>query len=357
MPFLSVSLHNFRNIADSTIDLLAKEVYFVGENGQGKSNMLESLYLSAYGSSFKATNDNEIIKNGESFFGIRTIYKDSNERTHSITVKYKDHKKKIEKNTKNITDRKELLHTIPCILFNHDDLDFAVGSPDRKRFFIDQSLSLLDKDYVDIFRAYKKIVKSRNLVLKEQNYSLLDSLDYQLAEKGLEIIQKREHTIVTFNTIFSKLYEETSKIDNVSIEYAPSWKGSDIKDVLAFLSEKRVQDQNFGITLTGPHRDKIRFVRQKKDFVATASTGQRRLLSLVLRTAQAQYYSSVTGKLPVLLMDDVLLELDPDKRQKFTSLLPDYDQLVCTFLPGEPYEKYLKKNTKIYMLKNGTIYE
>ena len=109
--------------------------------------------------------------------------------------------------------------------------------------------------------------------------------------------------------------------------------------------------------MSGPHRDKINFIKDKVLFVPTASTGQRRLLSLILRIAQSIYYTRVTGLKPVLLMDDVLLELDPDKRAKINSLLPEYEQLFCTFLPGEPYERYMKDTTKVYNIKGGEWFE
>ncbi len=105
--------------------------------------------------------------------------------------------------------------------------------------------------------------------------------------------------------------------------------------------------------MSGPHRDRIVFERKGSPFIPKASTGQRRLVSLVLRTAQAVFYNQITGKKPVLLMDDVLLELDPEKRQKVTSLLPEYDQLFCTFLLGEPYENYRRENTSVYEIKEG----
>ena len=110
-------------------------------------------------------------------------------------------------------------------------------------------------------------------------------------------------------------------------------------------------------TMSGPHRDRINFILNNKMFIQTASTGQCRLVALLLRVAQSVYYTKVTGEKPVLLMDDVLLELDPEKRRKLTSLLPEYDQLFCTFLPGEPYEKYMHDTTKIYTIKNGEWYE
>ncbi len=353
MPFLSLSFTNFRNIANGTIDLLSKEVYFVGDNGQGKSNILESLYLASYGSSFRTKNDEEIVYEGQKEYSVRAIFRDQKERTNSINIVYQNGKKRIDKNAKQIIDRKELVDTIPCVLFNHDDLDFAIGSPDRKRFFIDQSLSMYDSAYIDLLRTYKKVLKTRNLVLKEKNTSILDVLDAQLAESGMAVIRKRNSTIRDFNRVFARLYSEVSGIDNVNIEYSPSWKVDTTDKVLVQLAEKRDFDMTMGTSMSGPHRDRIRFMRNKTHFVPTASTGQRRLLSLLLRTAQASFYTEVTGRLPVLLMDDVMLELDPDKRQRFTALLPAYDQLFCTFLPGEPYERYKKKTTKLYHLSGG----
>jgi len=353
VPFLSASFTNFRNICNSTIDLLSQEVYFIGENGQGKSNLLESLYMSAYGSSFRTRNDEEIVQENKEEYSIRTIFRDQKDRTNSISLTYKDGKKRIEKNAKQIMDRKELVNTIPCVLFCHDDLDFAIGTPERKRFFLDQSLSMYENSYIDVLRNYKKIVKTRNTILKEKKTSVLDVLDAQLVETGLEVVKRRENTIRDFNRVFARLYHEVSGIDNVTIDYSPSWKERSGEQILIKLAEKRDFDIAMGTSMSGPHRDRIRFVRNKALFVPTASTGQRRLLSLLLRTAQATFYSDVTGRKPVLLMDDVLLELDPDKRQRFTALLPEYDQLFCTFLPGEPYERYKRSTTRVYHISGG----
>ncbi len=353
MPFLSVSFASFRNIADGTMDLLSREVYFVGENGQGKSNILESLYMSAYGSSFRTRNDAEIAREGSAEYSVRSSFRDQNDRTNGIAITCRDGRKRIEKNAKHITDRKELVDTIPCVLFSHDDLDFASGTPERKRFFLDQSLSMYDSSFIDLNRAYKKVLKSRNTVLREKSLSVLDALDVQLAECGMRIIQRRESTIRDFNRVFARLYEEVSGIDGVTIDYSPSWKESSVEGIMARPVAKRDFDVSMCTTMSGPHRDRVRFVRNKRLFVPTASTGQRRLLSLLLRTAQATFYTDVTGKKPVLLMDDVLLELDPDKRQRFTALLPEYDQLFCTFLPGEPYERYKRTTTRVYHVSGG----
>ena len=359
MPVLSVSYYNYRNLTNATISLLSKEIFFVGENGQGKSNLLESVYYSAYGSSFRTHTDAEIVKKGESAFSVRTMYKDESENTSSILVALENGKKRIEKNGKRVQDRKELVNTMPCVLFCHDDLDFVVGEPERRRFFIDQSLSMYDVMYIDVMRRYKRVLKSRNLSLKEQRYEMIDAYDLQLAQHGVEIERKRRDAIFQFNQIFGKLYQEITGIDGLSIKYEPSWKLKENliptqDDVLAVLQEKRAMDTMLSTTMTGPHRDRIRFVRNGANFIPEASTGQRRLIAILLRVAQALFYTQAVGKKPILLMDDVLLELDPDKRQSVTLHLPEYDQLFCTFLPGEPYERYQHSTTKVFEIQDGT---
>ena len=168
-------------------------------------------------------------------------------------------------------------------------------------------------------------------------------------------MEKRRELIKSFNVIFSELYERISGINSVYIDYCSSWKGSSFDKILIELIEKRNFDFVMNTSMSGPHRDKIRFMRDKKIFTPTASTGQRRLLSLILRLAQAYVYNQVTHKLPVLLLDDVLLELDSEKKKKFIDNLPPYDQIIYTFLPGEPYTDYQHKKTLIYIVSEGTF--
>ena len=357
MPFLSVSLTNFRNLKDETFDFNSKEIFFVGVNGQGKSNLLEALYILAYGNSFRAHTESEIIKNGEKFCLLKTLFRSEDEKGCTINFKFDGKKREIEKNTKKIKDRKEILNTIPCIIFSHEDLDFVIGEPERKRFFFDQTLSMYDILYIDTIRKYKKILKTRNSVLKSKNYDLLDALDVQLAETGSEICQKREKIIFNYNVFFADLYKEISGIEDISLYYSSSWKTKSVNEIITLLEENREQDKALEYTSSGIHRDNILFVKNKKNFVHTASTGQRRLLALLLRIIQAKFYFSRTQRNPILLLDDVLLELDQEKRNKVMQLLPDYDQLFCTFLPTENYDKYKKSGTKVFFINQGECSE
>jgi DNA replication and repair protein RecF len=364
VPFLSLSCVNYRNLANETIDLLAREVFFVGENGQGKSNLLEALYYLSYGVSFRTHSDGECVKQGEGGFSLRGMFRGEQSSegqagaTHLISVYLEKGKKRIEKNAKKILDRKELINTIPCVLYCHEDLEFVNGEPERRRFFIDQTLSMHDLMFIDISRQYKRALKSRNTFLKVQKRDVAEAYNPQLAKWGVEMQRKRKNVIFSFNRVFSPLYEEVTGIDDVHLVYAPSWKEADglaiTEDAaIAQLAVKLPLDMQMGTTLCGPHRDRIIFMRRDAPFIPTASTGQRRLAAILLRTAQGLFYRNLSEKKPVLLMDDVLLELDPEKRQRVTSLLPEYDQLFCTFLIGEPHEKYQTSGTKVYRIADG----
>ncbi|PIE97905.1 MAG: DNA replication and repair protein RecF [Treponema sp.] len=361
MPLLSIGFNNFRNLENRILDLYHSEIFLVGKNGQGKTNLLEAIYLIAYGNSFRTRKDSELCKIGTDEYGLTALFKENDNISHNIFVSLKEKKtgtkttkvKEIKKNLKKVIDRKELVNTIPCVLFFHDDIEFAKGNMEKRRFFLDQTLSMNNSEYIDTLRKFNKILKTRNIILKEKKENLLDSIDIQFATVGIQIKEQRQKVIESFNELFSELYQKISGIENIKIAYRPMWNENTVDEILVHLLERRQKDLDIGITMTGPQRDKIHFLKDKKPFTLIASTGQLRLLSLVLRTVQAHYYKKTSKRKPILLLDDVLLELDPEKKIKFIELLPEYDQLFCTFLPGELYMNYAKKDTHIYLVENG----
>ncbi|MCL2721733.1 MAG: DNA replication and repair protein RecF [Treponema sp.] len=357
---------SFRNLSDKEIFTGAKDVFLVGENGQGKSNFLEALYFCAYASSFRVVRDSEIAYNGKKDFCAQVNLSES---VHDdILVKIENGKKSILINGKNVNDRKEMLSITPCIVFCHEDMEFVNGSPERRRWFFDQSLSLYDPVYLEDLRRYRRVLKSRNSLLKdfsqrrtqENPDKVLDALDPQLVMYGLKLMEKRKKAVKDFADIFQPLYEEVCGIGGISVLYTQSWKEKTEQDIVAHLKQKRQAEMAAGLSLSGPHRDRYVFTQNSQgnitDFTVRASTGQRRLLALLLRTAQACLYSSQTKQNPVLLLDDVLLEMDGQKRRKFLSVLPAYDQAFYTFLPEEPYQQYKKPDTLIYTVKEGELY-
>jgi len=359
MSFASLRTAAFRNLLDAETDLRGKDIFLVGENGQGKSNFLEALYFCSYASSFRGNKDKELVRNGEKDCSAGLSIESS--VYSNVSVAFKEQKKIITLDGKRIEDRKELLSVAPAIVFCHEDMEFVAGSPERRRWFFDQTRSLWDPLYLEDLRKYRRILKSRNAIfrgegrLDSQTAATLDALDPQLAMYGLELTVKRRETAREFSAVFEPLYREITGLTGIGVNYLPSWKEESLDAVISLLSEKRETDASMGVSLSGPHRDRYHFTRAGEEFSAKASTGQRRLLALLLRVAQARVFTDKTGKKPVLLLDDVLLELDGEKRQKFLLVMPEYEQAFYTFLPGEPYETYRKSDTIIYYMQSGQV--
>ena len=163
MKFLQVTASNFRNlsIADP-VDVNHKQVLLIGDNGQGKTNFLELLYLLCYGNSFRTSSLKEIVNFKDNFFYVSGMFEDDRGFKRTISFSYKDLKRVIKIDNKTITDRRELIYNIPCIVFSHGDINFINGTPDSRRKFFNQTLSMYDRLFFDDLRYYSKIIRQKN---------------------------------------------------------------------------------------------------------------------------------------------------------------------------------------------------
>ena len=367
MIISSVRTSSFRNLNDSATPTCAPNVFLVGENGQGKSNFLEALYFCSYASSFRGARDLEIVRNGERDFAAALSIAGDETVSSDILVKFEKGKKTVSIDGKKIQDRKDLLSVVPCIIFCHEDMEFVSGSPERRRWFFDQVLSMSDPVYLDDLRRYRWVLKSRNSALRDNASrklggdldTLLDALDRQYALYGIKLMEKRHEAARLFSQVFAPLYRDVSGIAGMEVCYAPSWKIGGEEEVFSRIAARRAADAAAGLSLSGPHRDRYAFclggAGSGADFAAKASTGQRRLLALLLRVAQARRYAQASGKNPILLLDDVLLEMDGEKRRRFLLSLPPCDQAFYTFLPDEPYQRYRSGDTLVYRVYDGKL--
>lgn len=335
--FLSVRSYNFRNLLNNQLSTDSKNIYLIGENGQGKSNFLELIYLLCFGGSFRTRQDDLLITQGKEDMMVEGTFLDKNSQQNTISCKLEKEHKEIRQNGKVVADRKDLIENIPCIVFKHEDIYFVNGSPERRRLFFNQVMGIYDIPFLEKLREYSKVLRMRNAVLKERNADFLPVLDQQLAAKGLELVARRKAVTQEFSPLFSQVFKEVSGSDmTIKLRYMPSWGDAESPDaVVALLAEKQERDLETGMTNWGPHRDRFCFYMSNKDFSKIASTGQSRLITLAMRNAQAVFYTAKTGRHPIFLIDDVLLELDRGKRERFITTLPDYDQAFFTYLPGE----------------------
>ncbi len=356
MGFKSVFCYNFRNLDNQEINTDYENICLVGKNGQGKTNFIEAVYILCYGNSFRTRYDSLILRENETEMSLRGRYCDLSGTENSISYVQKDKKKEIRFNGKLVKDRKDIIHNIPCIVFAHDDIQYVNGTPEKRRIFFNQTISLFDLSYLDNLRNYNRIIRNRNILLKESKRDYLSLYDQQLAEAGLKIIKKRKEIAEEFNKTFSEIFSRVSDIENsIKIVYNPSWK-SDLEydEIIARLEKRRDAEIEAGMSLSGPHRDKFMFYVSRRDFTKIASTGQLRLISLALKTAQAVFYKNKTGKKPLILLDDVLLELDKIKKIRFIESFPEYEQAFFTFLPDEEH-LFSGRNAVYYSVDNGVI--
>ncbi len=356
MRFLRVWTNLYRNLESGWIDLDAEEVFLVGENGQGKTNLLEALYALCYGSSFRTNALRELARHGERSFKLMGIYGDDDGVEHTLELEFKDAKRTMSLDGKVVRDRKELIYNIPCIVFSHDDISFVRGEPEARRYFFDQTMSMYDPLFFDDLRRYRTVLRQRNLSIKEGRGELLAIYDRQLAHHGIAIQGERTRTVARFNEIFPALYKEISQSDiEVEIDYTPSWRNCATEDeVVEHLSTHRERDRIMATTTSGIHRDRFVVSCQGQSFDQSGSTGQLRLASLVLRSAQMAFYEKMAGKKPVILVDDVLLELDHTRRERFLANLNPYSQALFTFLPDEHYSASLRDaDSLLYTVTEG----
>ena len=397
MAYKSIRFYNFRNLEDREIELDGNIYYLVGENGAGKSSFIEALYLLSYGASFRERNLEHCLRRKEEPFLIAGQVQ-TNEQCHQIRVQYQKEgsvgKKQIEVDSKKLQDRKQLLQVAPSIVFAPNDSAYINGRPKDKRQFIDQTISLLDPDYIELSRDYARNLGQRNWVLKNRQMDLLPTYTLQMAELGLEIQRLRSRYTAKLSAIFSQIFTQVANFAApVSLKYEPSWPQctrsacetgavdttakENLEFCLAYLEQREERDLQFGSTQSGPHRDQLSFVvhsfggnnvgdegreaavqRQEcleLDFTRLASSGQLRLAALALKSAQAHYLQQSLHCPGILLLDDVLLEMDSGHRKRFLQSLPPSRQLFFTLLPNEEYRSYPFSDYRVLALHDGAF--
>ncbi len=360
MGFERLRFFIFRNLKDRELSLGAREIFLVGRNGQGKTNLLEAVHLLSLGSSFREKRDAALSRDPRESTGLFARYASpgAGEKTFSLQFSA-DHRKELRVDEKTLTDRRDLFSEVLCLCFVQQDMAFVAGSPEERRRFFDQTLVLSDLSFLDSLRGYRQVLKSRNLCLRENRDDLLDVFDAQLAAQGLVLQKRRADLVGEFDGIFRALLSEISgSAQEIEIRYRPSWEGLGTTDeVIGHLARRRERDRVFGATTSGPHRDLCSYLQEGRQYTHYASTGQLRLCALALRVAQARYLSGRSSRPPVLLVDDVLLELDPGKKSAFLARFPRYDQAFFTFLPDESWRSFRSADTLVLDVENGDFRE
>lgn len=353
----SLALKNFRNYENLDMKFSDKINILYGDNAQGKTSILEAIYLAATTRSHKKSKDKDIIKFGEENSFIK------------LTVNKRDVKHRIDVNLKNAGNKgiaidgipikrsTELFGLINIIIFSPEDLSIVKDGPGERRRFMDMELCQLSRLYYSNLSTYNKILEQRNSTLKQIafNKGMEDTLeiwDMQIAEAGRALIKERRHFIEMTNEIIKEIHKNlTSEEETIELLYEPSVNEENYEEVL---KKKRDIDIKNTTTMSGPHRDDFGIYINKTDVRVYGSQGQQRTSALSLKLAEIELVKKIINDNPILLLDDVMSELDSRRRAALLSTISDLQTIItCT-----GYDDFIKQRInvdKIYKISNGKI--
>jgi len=357
MYIKELSLKDFRNYEELTLKLHQGINIFKGNNAEGKTNILEAIYLCATARSHRTHKEKEMVKWGQEFAHI-TIKLKKKYVEDSIDFHLGQKLKSVAVNRIALSKLGELFGCLNIVMFSPEDLQLVKNSPKERRRFIDIELCQIDKLYYYALKQYYKIIKQRNLALKQhyvnKDFSIIDVWDMQLEYYGKEVIQKRMDFIKELNSIAKAIHQDISGgKETLEVLYEPDVVLEELKNKILKYREK---DLLYQTTSVGPHRDDLKFLINGMDVKIYGSQGQQRTVVLSMKLAELNIMKKYIGEEPILLLDDVLSELD-DHRQKD---LFKYTQNIQTLITCTGIEKSVwntQKIGKLYSVESGRVQE
>ena len=350
-----IKLNNFRNYQEQEINFEKNINIFYGENAQGKTNIIEAIFLCSLGKSFRAKKDSEMIKLNEKNSLIEIGYEKS-DRDGKIKIELCD-KKNIFINGIKIKKLSELLGNINTVIFTPDDINILKGGPQNRRRFLDIMISQLRPNYMHILNSYLKTIEQRNKYLRQikeerKDENLLDIWDEKLAEYAIKICEYRQEFIEKITNKIEKIHNNiTDEKEKIEIEYITECNNKE--NYLKLLKERRKLDIIKGFTTKGVHRDDFVIYINKKEINIYGSQGQNRTAMLSLKLSELQVIKDEIGEYPILLLDDFMSELDSTRRKNFLENIKD-TQVIITGTEKLDIEnlEYLE-----YNVSNGKIFK
>lgn len=357
MIIKSLELSHFRNY--ETLDLLFDKGTNIlyGDNAQGKTNILEAIYLSATTKSHKGSKDKDVISFGKEESHIRT-YLEKDGVEVKVDMHLRSNKSKgIAINGQKIKKAAELLGILNVVFFSPEDLSIIKNGPSERRRFVDMELCQLDSFYLYNLNHYNKIVNQRNKLLKDLylNPSLRETLtiwDSQLVSFGGKIIERRRQFIEQLNDIIKDIHSKLSGgKEELVIQYEPDVEIEEFEKKLKYNQERDIKLKQ---TSAGPHRDDFSFLIQDIDIRRFGSQGQQRTAALSLKLSEIELVKKMTKDTPVLLLDDVLSELDSNRQNYLLNSIGDIQTIItCTGLDEFINNRF--EINKIYKVTAGCV--
>lgn len=352
MNIKKIEIQNFRNISDIGLEFDKEINVICGENAQGKTNIIEALWLFSGAKSFRNTKDTEFIKFGQSRAKIYTEFNMLGVENSAQIVF--DDKKTAFLNEKKLPNTSSLAGKFNAVVFSPTDLTLVTDGPDKRRRFIDTAIGQLYPNYIEILRSFSRAVMQRNKIIKDYRYDktlsvMLDVFEAEIVEMGNKIINYRKKYISVLNNYVSKIYNGIScGKENIEIFYISKNEVLD-NEILKF---SRENDMFNSTTSVGPHRDDINFNINDISARSFGSQGQKRSVALSLKLAGAEVIKEITGEYPICLLDDVMSELDENRQNYILNHIRNWQSFITCCDTSNI--KNLKEG-KIIKIRNGGV--
>ena len=379
-----LTLTNFRNFRSQEIDLSRGTTLLLGDNAQGKSNLLEAVFLLATTRSERAQTDADLIhwdalteSQPVARVAARIVRRDGPLELEVIvagrqpaTGGPEGRRAAFKRLRVNGVARRQIdvVGQLTAVLFSTDDMELIGGAPATRRRYLDVTLSQLDQSYLRALQRYGKVVSQRNALLRriqdgDAGPDELDFWDQELARDGAVLMSQRAGAVDALAVHAGNAHQRLSDgLEELVIAYRPrleGWDGSQGEALTAALLDAlaagRRRDIGVGVTLTGPHRDDLTFTLNGVAAASFASRGQQRTAALALRLAEARFMADRKGDLPVVLLDDVLSELDEGRRRAVLESLGEWDQLFITSTDADRFAEGLPGSPSVFRVVAGWI--
>lgn len=333
MQLNKLILNNFRNYKYQEIDLINGINFFEGNNAQGKTNIIESIYMCAFGKSYRTTKDIEVLKFNEEFCRINLKYKKNDIESNIEVYIDKNNKKQLKKDGVKITRLSNHVGEIPLVIFSPDSLNIVKGAPSKRRTFIDMICSQLSKSYLINLQEYNKCLKIKNTLLKNENIDkdYIYVLHEKMSDYIFNIVKYRE---IVINEIFEKaknIHKDiTNGKENINITYVTDFLNMEKNKIKEVLDSHLYIDVLRKSSVKGIQKDDILIEINDMEVQKYGSQGQNRTVMLVLKLANFEVLREKKEENPILLLDDIMSELDENRINFLLKYIENYQSIITT---------------------------
>ena len=355
MHLAHLRLRDFRNYARLDLDFAPGFHLLIGDNAQGKTNILEAIYLLATLRSFRGAGGAQMTRHAQKgyFVGAQIV----GASAHDIKMYWSAQERKLSLDNRVIRKLAEYFGVLRAVIFCTEDLQLVKGAASRRRRFLDLLLAQTQPTYLPLLQRYTQALRSRNALLKRRpvDAAALDSFTRELVSTGSDLTRHRHELMPRFSPLTRLAYRRIAPDEEeLRIEYQASVKS----DFAVELAQSRAREQVLRSTLVGPHRDDVRLLLEDRSAAQFASEGQKRSIAIALKMAQAEYLTGLHGTAPVLLIDDIMGELDPKRRGGLLPLLRRAHRArsqVFMTVTQENWPEELGRDLMRWKISGGTV--